>query len=140
LKFKVYLAAAIHRRDEMKMVASEIEHLAEVTSRWVYASPAAGDLNEHRRLWAKRDLADVRKADVLVRFADDLDRKTVPAKLATGSRMVEMGIALERKMKVVVIGGYQCIFDYLPKVIHLKNVVELKVYLSGSFKRFTIGE
>jgi hypothetical protein len=130
-KLKVYLAAAIHRRDEMKMVISEIEHLAEVTSRWVSASPVAGDLNEHRKLWAKRDLADVRRADVLVRFTDDLDRKTVPAKLATGSRMVEMGIALERKMRVVVVGGYQCIFDYLPEVIHLKNVVELRVYLSG---------
>jgi len=45
--------------------------------------------------------------------------------------MFEMGIAYERKMPVVVVGGYQPIFDYLPKIVHVRTLDELRVYLSG---------
>jgi hypothetical protein len=131
---KVYLAAAWHRQAEMREVAKEISHLVDVTSRWLHEVPASGSKltkERSRRMWAKRDVADVRKADVLIRFTDDLSGNKVPAKLATGSRMFEMGLAYERRMKVIVVGGFQPIFDYLPEVRHVRHLDELKVYLRG---------
>lgn len=140
-KLRVYLAAAMSRRDEMRAVAADLERMGiEVTSRWLREEPTSGikyTKIARRKVWALKDLKDVRKADVLVRFTDDLSKPTVPSRLATGSRMFEMGVAYERKMPVVVVGGFQPIFDYLPKIVHVRTLDELRVYLSGYrfFKR-----
>jgi hypothetical protein len=115
----------------MSALAEELKAATsvEVTSRWLHEIPAKGSkLKKERskRLWAKRDVQDVRKADVLVRFSDDLSRDTVPAQWATGSRMFEMGLAFERKMHIIVVGGHQPVFDYLPEIIHVRHLTELK--------------
>jgi hypothetical protein len=74
-------------------------------------------------------LDDIDRADVLVRFSDDLSSPTVPSHLATGSRMGETLWALAHNKTVIVVGGYQCVFDYLPQVVHVKNVDVLKYTL-----------
>jgi hypothetical protein len=133
-KLKVYIAAAWHRQKEMCALAEELKAATgvEVTSRWLHEIPAKGSKlkkDRSKRLWAKRDVQDVRKADVLVRFSDDLSRDMVPAQWATGSRMFEMGLAFERKMHVIVVGGHQPVFDYLPEIIHVRHLSELKTLL-----------
>lgn len=135
---RLYLAAAWSRRDEIAAVADElIEQIPglEITARWLREPTVLGSKivrgNRFRRRRAQEDVADVRKADVLVRFSDDLSGTTVPAKLATGSRMFEQGLAYAEGKRIVVVGGHQPIFDYLPGIVHLRHVDELKSYLAG---------
>lgn len=135
---RIYFAGAWSRRDEIAKVVDDLEAAIpgiESTSRWLHEPTVLGGRvvrgEAFRRKRALEDLHDVRKASVLVRFTDDLSGDTVPAKLATGSRMFEMGIAYERKNKVVVVSGHQPIFDYLPKVVHVRHLDELKSYLRG---------
>jgi hypothetical protein len=134
---KIYLAAAWSRRDEIAGVARQLEQIPgiEITSRWLHEPTVLGHKivrgNTFRRRRAQEDVADVRKAEMLVRFSDDLSGPTVPATLATGSRMFEMGLAYAEGKKVVVVGGTQPIFDYLPRIVHLRHVDELKSYLRG---------
>jgi len=128
---RIYLAAAWGRKDEIKAVADQINMLgcgAHVDSRWLY-EPKGLDTLEARQERAEIDVTDVEAADVLVRFSDDLSAPMISSSLATGARMVEMGFALAWGKKVVVVGGYQPIFDYLPNVIHLKDVDELLTWI-----------
>lgn len=132
---KIYLAAAWSRRDEIAGVAEQLKQIPgiEITSRWLREPSATGHkINPRfRRRRAQEDVADVRKADMLVRFSDDLSGPTVLARLATGARMFEMGLAYAEGKKIVVVGGRQQIFDSLPRIIHLRHVDELKSYLAG---------
>jgi hypothetical protein len=159
---KVYLAAAWSRREEMKSLAAELEHDIPgliVNARWIKEEPSSNrwfvpdpaknaGMNrepagmgqfEMRRFRAQQDREDVLDGDVLVRFSDDLTPQTVPSYLATGSRMVEMGMVIGwiealrwlgytqgQQKSILVVGGFQPIFDYLPEVTHLKDVEELK--------------
>jgi hypothetical protein len=133
---KVYLAAAFSRKDEILAIAKQLEELGiVVTSRWLTEQKhAPTDVDKHEFLAqrAQIDLDDIDRADVLVRFTDDLSEPTVPSHLATGSRMGEMMWALAHEKFVTVVGGYQCVFDYLPDIVHLENVEHLKAYLIRS--------
>lgn len=135
MKLKIYLAAAWHRQAEMRLVAEELKAAGFIiTSRWLHEIPATGSKlkrERSKRMWAYRDIADVRKANVLVRFTDDLSGHTVPAQWATGSRMFEMGLAYERGIEIVVVGGFQPVFDYCREITHVRHVEELKSYLRG---------
>lgn len=128
-----YFAAAWSRREEMRELAALLERLIPgftVNSRWIKEEPCFGlrgkKLNAFKQRRAMEDREDVYAADVLIRFADDLSAEMVPSKLATGARMTEMGFALGNAIPVIVVGGKQCIFDWLPEVQHVKNVVSLK--------------
>jgi hypothetical protein len=130
---KVYLAAAFYRRDEILGIAEELRNLGiEVTSRWLVEQKDIPTDRSRATFLAGRaqiDLDDIDRADVLVRFSDDLSTPTVPSHLATGSRMGETLWALAHNKTVIVVGGYQCVFDYLPQVVHVKNVDVLKYTL-----------
>ena len=133
---RVYLAAAWSRKEEIAGIAYDLVKLGvDVQARWL-AEPSFPKskhaLDKFLRERALIDVHDVRAADILVRFSDDLNCENIPAYLGTGSRMVEMGIALERGIPVIVVGGHQPVFDHLPQVMHLKDVEELKAYLSAS--------
>lgn len=140
-----YLAAAWSRRQEMQTLAADLEASIPgftVNSRWIKErrsnnrwSPATNaKINREpkhmeraiREQRAEQDREDVYAANVIIRFTDDLSAPTVPSYLATGSRMVEMGMALARGTKVIVVGGIQTFFDYLPEVKHVKNIPALK--------------
>lgn len=129
---RVYLAASFSRREEMRQVRKELRDLGvDVQARWLDESqPPAQEREKWLRENACIDRVDVLAADLLVRFTDDLATKFVPSHLATGSRFVEMGMALSRGIPVVVVGGNQCLFDRLPGIVHLKNTQELMRYLA----------
>lgn len=133
---RIYLAAAWARKLEIKAIANELDSLGYgiyVDSRWLDEPDATYGGTENRdavrRERAEIDISDVEDADMLVRFTDDLSTPMVPSSLATGARMVEMGVAYALGKKIVVVGGHQPIFDYLPGIVHVKDVEELKKYL-----------
>lgn len=129
----IYPAAAWSRRAEMQKLTKELERDIPgliVKARWIKVEPPDKTFwqrtaKENTRL-ALEDQEDAVTSDVLVRFTDDLTSSTVPAQLATGSRMVEMGMAIMAGVPVIVVGGKQNLFDCLPQVQHVKNVVALK--------------
>ena len=112
----------------MKKVAVDLERTIPnliVNSRWLKEEPHVPYTKAFRRQRAQEDVQDVRRADVLVRFTDDLSGSTVPSRLATGARMFEMGLAYERKIPIIVVEG-TAHFDHLPEVRHVKSIVSLK--------------
>ncbi len=129
----VYIAAAYHRQEEMKKLSLRIKRLGiHVTSNWLDETPLPEDPVELKRELTERaqmDTNDIRLADTLIRFSDDLSTPTVPSKWCTASRMEESGMAHAWKKRVIVVGGHQSIFDYLPKRIHLKDVHDLLKYI-----------
>lgn len=126
---KVYLAAAFCRKEEILGVAKQLEEIGiTVTSRWLTEQkdvPTDVSKAEFLAQRAQIDLDDIDCADILVRFSDDLSTPTVPSHLATGSRMGETCWALAHNKMVVVVGGHQCVFDYLPQVYHVRDLEEL---------------
>lgn len=130
---KCYLAASWSRREEISKVADALRELGvEVTSRWLLPPanrPKTGLAKFHRQR-AMEDVEDVKASEILVRFTDDLSATMVPAKLATGSRMFEMGLAWAMGKPIIVVGGHQPIFDHLVNITHLKTTGELLRYLS----------
>ena len=78
---------------------------------------------------ALTDLEDVRAADILVRFSDDLTPITVPSYLATGARMGETMYAYALGKPVISVGGHQNVFDFLPSFTHVKDADALVQYL-----------
>ena len=125
---KIYLAASYTRKREIAQVAARLRKCGfKVTSRWLREGLKMDMLHG-----ALRDISDIRSCDVLVRFTDKLDRKMVPAQLATGARMFECGAAWVLGKVVMVIGGHQQIFDYLPNIVHLNDVDDLIIKLRGN--------
>jgi|SRR5579864_3987775 len=129
---RVYLAASYSRKEEIRKIAEELKEMGiNIQARWLYEPkiPMPQDRDNFLRERAEIDADDVLLADVLVRFSDDLSEPMVPAHLATGSRMFEMGLAWADGTKIVVVGGHQCVFDYLKQIVHLPDVEALKQYL-----------
>jgi nucleoside 2-deoxyribosyltransferase len=131
---KIYLAASFSRQAEMRDVAIRLVGLdVEITSRWLFEEQGMKHGNARRKHMMKcafTDLEDVRAADVLVRFTDDLTPTMVPSHLATGARMGEMMYAYAIGKPVIVVGGYQNVFDYLPNIVHLNDTNALIQYLN----------
>ena len=130
---RVYLAAAWSRKDEIKKIADELIELGvDVQAQWL-SEPAIFPADVSKAFFlqqrAEIDVNDILQCDLLVRFSDDLTGQTVPASLATGSRMFEMGLAWQAGKEIIVVGGYQCVFDYLEGVIHVRDVEDLKMQL-----------
>jgi len=120
---KVYLAAQYPRRDEMRYVAKLfLEHNIEVTSRWLYETDSLNSQlpdnppYSHREC-ATTDIADIKAADTLVLFSEN-PLIGVPR----GGRHTEFGFALGSGKRVVVIGGAENNFHYLPEVVHYSDV------------------
>jgi nucleoside 2-deoxyribosyltransferase len=130
---KLYLAAAFSRREEIWIVARELRFLGfDVTSRWLENTPAVLKNRREKMQDAFMDVNDLREADILVRFTDDFQgQEYIPAKLGSGARMFEFGMAWERGMPVIVVGGIQNVFDNLPNIRHVKDVEELKKHLGA---------
>ena len=129
---RVYLAAAWSRKDEIKKIADDLIELGvNVQARWLEeptTSPYGIDRSTFMRERAEIDVDDVLACDILVRFSDNLCTATVPSGLATGARMFETGLAWSLRKKIIVVGGFQCVFDYLGDVRHVPDVLALKTY------------
>lgn len=128
---KVYLAGAWARKSELRGVAKQLNALPDidVPARWLFEPSPKECTIAFLQQRAIMDIEDVAAADVLVRFTDDLSQSFVQSRLATGARMFEMGFAYAMGKTIIAVGGIQPIFDYLPHIIHVKDVEELKTVL-----------
>ena len=121
----IYLSARMSRQAEIRDVRGVLKYFVIVKSRWLDEEPPA-DFASVAHLIAFRDIVDIDDCDTLVRFSDDLSAGVaVPATWATGGRMWETGYAHARGKRIIIVGGHQTVFDYLPNVEHVKNVEEL---------------
>ena len=120
---KVYLAAQYPRRNEMKQVAALLRaNNIDVTSRWLQESLPLNtqltDVTDSDLLsFAKTDVEDIQRADTLVLFSED-----PLVGLPRGTHHTEFGYALGLGKRVVVVGGYENVFHYLPEVIHYASL------------------
>lgn len=129
---KIYLAAAFSRRQELAEFAKTLDARGhEITARWL-EEDTSGRSGYDRIDWAVRDVEDIDRAEVLVRFTDPecrindgLPTGTAPAYLMTGSRMWETGYAYAKGKQIIVVGGKQNIFDNLSAIQHVDNIEEL---------------
>lgn len=131
---QVYLAASYTRRNEVRTLAEELEQIGVyVKAQWLYEPPAIpGHEDAHCREMAYTDIRDIRDCDVFVRLADDLSAPMVPSELATGARMFEQGLAYGLGKEIYVVGGHQMLFDYMPRVQHVKDTIGLRMALCPS--------
>lgn len=132
---KVYLAAAWSRQKEIKGYAARLNDLdVEVTSRWLDEIHPTDGTNFHKflRETALIDVEDVLRADAIVRFSDkeEMGFPLANSKLVSGARMFEMGLAWKEGKPIIVVGGHQNVFDYLPNIVHLKDVNSLYDYFN----------
>lgn len=120
---KVYLASRYSRRPEMKSISRVLEHNGiAVTSRWLDETISPGSqLSDVTPAFcletALADLEDIRQADTMVFFSEDPTVGT-----PRGGRHFEMGYASGIGKRLVVIGGPENIFHYLPGVIHYASL------------------
>lgn len=120
---RVYIAARYSRRVEMKAIAKVLEHNGmAVTSRWLDEMiPESSQLHDVSPAFCKEtalsDLEDIHKADTMVFFSEDPTVGT-----PRGGRHFEMGYASGIGKRLIVIGGPENIFHYLPGVIHYASL------------------
>lgn len=118
----IYLAASWSRRREIQLIAVKLTRREfKVTSGWLYQEATPENA-------ALMDVADVARADTIIRFSDrEVVEKadTVYSHLATGARHFEFGYAYAQGKRMIVVGGYQNVFDSLPHVEHVKDEEEL---------------
>lgn len=112
---KIYLAAKYSRMSEMAAIRDRLVAAGhEVTSQWVDGKEA----NDTVETAAIMDVEDVRRADTLVAFSHPR------GELHTGGgRHVEFGIALERGMRIIVVGPLgEHVFHAWPGILNFPNV------------------
>jgi nucleoside 2-deoxyribosyltransferase len=109
---RIYIAAPYPTRDEAMALMRKLEALGHtVTSRWLKAPDELDDDS------ARKDLADVAEADVLLAVND-----AEWANSGTGGRHVELGYALALGKRVVLVGARSNIFHYLTSVHVVESV------------------
>jgi nucleoside 2-deoxyribosyltransferase len=107
----------------MKTISRVLEHNGmTVTSRWLDEMiPASSQLHDVTPAFCREtaiaDLEDIRKSDTMVFFSEDPTIGT-----PRGGRHFEMGYAAGLGKRLVVIGGPENIFHYLPEVIHYSSL------------------
>ena len=135
---RVYLSARMSRQEEMQDVRQVLAPLVTVVARWLdepYIPVKKFEAVAHEI--AFRDIRDIDGCDTLIRFSDVFDRKSmVPSNWITGGRMWETGYAYAKGKRIIVLGGHQTVFDWLPSIEHVKDVIELCLRL----KKSAVGE
>ena len=119
----VYLAARYSRKKEIKaLIPILLEHNIRTTSRWLHETASeTAHLDEFTPTFCQQtaeiDLEDIDDADTFVFFSED-------PKIGTprGGRHVELGFALAKEKRIVVIGVHENIFHYLPEIVHYPSV------------------
>ena len=110
---KVYLAADFSRKDEMRDIADSLTTLGmDVVASWVYVPEKQDEGCPTLSAYAVKDLDDVDKCDVLVCFTYQRGVYMPTG----GGRHVEVGYALAKGKKVVIIGPRENVFHHHPSV------------------------
>jgi len=114
---KIYLAARYGRRLEMVGYAADLESIgAEVVSTWIdghhETRPNIDEdaTPEEKAIWAREDLYDVARCDVLVAFTERAGTSS------RGGRHVETGYALGLGKPVCIVGPIENVFHALDEV------------------------
>lgn len=112
---RIYLAGKFQAQSRLKIMAGHLNQMGyTIVGTWLdeevsTAAPAGWVLsplsNETHTQYAKRDLAEVMLADLLILDTIDDDNR--------GGREVEFGIALARGIPTVVVGPLRNIFHHL---------------------------
>lgn len=105
---KVYLAARYEENGRMRDWRDVlVGHGIVVTSRWIDGGHE--DMTESRfAAYAEEDLLDVEQADALVMLSDREHFRT-----GRGGRHVEVGYALARGKRVILVGDRENVFHWL---------------------------
>ncbi|MDR1305295.1 MAG: nucleoside 2-deoxyribosyltransferase [Verrucomicrobiales bacterium] len=114
-KLKVYVAGPYSRKTELEQYAEQLRDAGYViTASWLYRPEAddGGFGDEQKTLAAAEDLADIKRADVMLSFTEPPG--TVNRR---GGRHVELGLALAWGKAVICIGEREHVFHYLPQVV-----------------------
>lgn len=120
---RVYLAARYGRHQEMLEKSKELWlYRIPVTSRWIHGEHEMEDHNPENNSalaaqFAREDLEDLRQADTLIAFAE--------ATRGRGGRHVELGYALALGHRIIMVGGHEHVFSYLPEIIHMSDWAEV---------------
>jgi nucleoside 2-deoxyribosyltransferase len=120
---KVYLASRYPRRKELSALVPLLkEHNISVTSRWLNETLSPNTtLHEVSPAFcletALIDLEDIDRADTIVFFSEDPLIGT-----PRGGRHVEFGYALAKGKRIIVLGGNENIFHFLPHIIHYSTI------------------
>lgn len=116
---KAYVAAPFGRKVEARAAIQTLAALGiESTARWVESHYDDETKPEILRLEAMEDLNDIDRADMLVLLA------SWPRE-GSGGKDVELGYALGRGKKVVVVGEPYSLFHYYPCVKVVASVGEI---------------
>lgn len=126
---RIYLASRFSRKDELRGYAQQLERMGHsVTSRWLYGEHDVADeyamTVEEQALFAAHDLMDIEHADMLIAFTEPAHSDA-----SRGGRHVELGYALARQKRVIVIGYRENIFCCLPGVLYLETWQDLVTVL-----------
>lgn len=110
---KIYIAAPFMKQEFIRGVCSDFEQAGIfVTSRWPWETePAGGYTDKIHSNNAAIDLADIDMADAFVLDA------TQPS--GTGGKHVETGYAIAKDKRIVIVGGRENVFHYLPQISHV---------------------
>lgn len=129
---KIYLAARYGRHEEMQGYAKQLMmrgHL--VTSRWIWGAHKIEDDDlyddtrvERKKLFATHDWDDLGDASMCISFTE------VPKSSASrGGRHVELGIALARSKRCLVVGPRENVFHCLDMVDVYETFEKLLEYV-----------
>jgi len=112
---KIYIAAGLDRKDEMRLLAGQIEGWTKhtVVSRWHgRAGVADWDKNAKESDLALWDVDDIKSADILL---------SVGGLSTKYARFVEFGMAWAWNLRIIHLGEHENLFHTLPGITHVPN-------------------
>ena len=123
---KVYLAGRFGDRETLRELRGVLARVGvTVTSRWLDSGHQSDDPTDaERSQYAREDLYDIDDADVLVLWNPAHHHRS-----GRGGRHVELGYALAKRKRVILIGQRENVFHYLPHVEVLKDPYSLVDHL-----------
>ena len=111
---KIYLSANYKRKEEMQAIAKVLQLLGHtIVSSWVFTDDSLSQKDA-----AGIDFKDLGASDFFIGFTEN----PKIAGYQTGGRHVEMGVALEKVIPVVLIGPKENVFHHHVNVIHVESV------------------
>ncbi len=115
---KIYLSARYERRQELRLYRDRlIKSGHEVISSWLDTDDFKGAVDiEKWRECANLERAEINQCDTMIIFSEPY-----LSAYPMGSRHVELGIALERNMVIIICGPVENIFMALRDVCVIKN-------------------
>ena len=111
---KAYIAASFKRRDEILIAEKVLSPFFDIVSTWTKEVEVGyfDDVSNQRK--ATQDMYDLDRADMLIHFSNG----------EGCGNMTELGIAINKGLKIVVIGQRKSIFHWLPSIEFYETLEE----------------